>query len=98
MTWKAKFPDQDFIAGYEDGFATTAPVMSFKPNKIGIYDLGGNVWEWVEDKWNKTQQERVVRGGSWINREEGYMLSSGRDRGAPDTRSNVRGFRVVVDL
>jgi formylglycine-generating enzyme required for sulfatase activity len=71
--------------------------MSFKPNKQGIYDLGGNVWEWVADWWNPGQTDRVLRGGSWINREDGYMLSSGRDRAPPAGRGNVRGFRIVIE-
>lgn len=36
------------IENYTEGFATTAPVMSFAPNKNGLYDMGGNAWEWVE--------------------------------------------------
>ncbi|MEO8792192.1 MAG: SUMF1/EgtB/PvdO family nonheme iron enzyme [Chthoniobacteraceae bacterium] len=44
-----EFPTLPFIDGYDDGFPVTAPVMSFKPNKLNLYDLGGNVLEWVED-------------------------------------------------
>ena len=63
-----------------DGFAYTAPVASFKPNAFGLYDMIGNVSEWVEDCWHAdysgapsdgrawnstTCMLGVVRGGSW---------------------------------
>ena len=41
-----KFPNEKSIEGYSDGFPTTSPVRSFPPNKLGIYDLVGNVWQW----------------------------------------------------
>ena len=82
--------------GYDDTFPTTAPVMSFPANKLGLYDLGGNVWEWCEDFYSGEQNERLLRGGSWDNYERGSLLSSHRSRNTPGSRDRNYGFRVVV--
>ena len=47
------------IAGYRDGFHRTAPVGSFSPNQFGIYDLGGNVWQWCEDRPTAGELARI---------------------------------------
>ena len=95
---KAPRDDAKYVeGGYDDGFPTTAPVMSFEPNKAGLYDMSGNVWEWVEDFYDNAKKDRVLRGGSWNNNDRGTLLSSVRIRNTPDTRIFIRGgFRVVL--
>ncbi|HBJ83061.1 MAG TPA: hypothetical protein DDZ88_04140 [Verrucomicrobiales bacterium] len=85
-----------YLENYHDGFPTTAPVMSFKPNQLGLFDLGGNVWEWCEDWYEKDRQVRVLRGGSWNIHAPDYMLSSCRGQSPPGFRNSISGFRVVL--
>ncbi|NLH72766.1 MAG: formylglycine-generating enzyme family protein, partial [Verrucomicrobia bacterium] len=88
--------DWSAIEGYRDGYARTSPVGSFVANQYGLYDLGGNVWEWCEDWYDDEQKYRVLRGASWSNYEPRYLLSSRRDRAAPAYRGDVIGFRCVL--
>ena len=84
------------IRGYNDGFGLTSPVGSFPPNKYGLYDMGGNVWQWCMDSWNSESKERVLRGASWYNGAIRLsLLSSCRLHPAPDSSTDNYGFRVV---
>lgn len=93
--YQTKFPLLKAIEDYTDGFVTTAPVMSFKPNRLGIYDLGGNVWEWLGDVFNASTPQHALRGGSWDSVTVGHILSSCRIRN-PNRRYDY-GFRVVLE-
>jgi hypothetical protein len=84
------------IKGYEDGFAWTAPVGSFPPNKFGLYDMGGNVWQWCMDSWNNESKAKVLRGASWYNGAlKLSLLSSCRVHASPDSSTDNYGFRLV---
>ncbi len=94
-----------YIKGYRDGFATTAPVMSFPANALGLYDIGGNLFEWCAGCYDGTDpgatdrsltKSRVVRGGSWILDDSARLLSSYRYADHPTNRIGNVGFRVVV--
>lgn len=85
------------IEGFNDGNVFTAAVGSFHPNRLGIYDLGGNVWEWCQDEYEPGSASRVLRGGSWINFDRVNLLSSIRISLDPDIRLGNIGFRVVVE-
>jgi formylglycine-generating enzyme required for sulfatase activity len=83
------------IAGYTDGFVTTAPVGSFTPNALGLYDLAGNALEWCGDGYDATQKQGVLRGGAWNNCGPKSLLSSYREHAAPERFSVTTGFRCV---
>jgi formylglycine-generating enzyme required for sulfatase activity len=85
------------IKGYNDGFAWTSPVGSFNVNKFGLYDMGGNVWEWCADWWNSEQKSKVLRGGSWYNGALRLsLLSSCRIHASADQGTDNYGFRIVL--
>ncbi len=84
------------IPNYNDGYANTSPVGKFRANSLGIYDMGGNVWQWVADYWNGDNRSKTLRGGSWYNGAIPLsLLSSCRISSSPDTLHDTYGFRVV---
>ncbi len=84
------------IPGYNDSFANTSPVGKFQVNAAGLYDMGGNVWQWVGDFWNGENRAKTLRGGSWYNGAIPLsLLSSCRISSSPDTLHDTYGFRIV---
>ena len=96
---------------FDDGFSYTAPVYSFFANDYGLYDMSGNVSEWVEDAFyeaafpvvwdmNPTyfrddEPRKVVRGGSW--KDISYYLQTGtRTYEYQDSSKSYIGFRCAV--
>jgi formylglycine-generating enzyme required for sulfatase activity len=86
----------------------TSPVGSFKPNAFGLYDMAGNVWQWVEDCYDDNYDgspgdgsawlsgdcsNHVIRGGSW-NANPRNLRSASRTRNTTVGRGGDLGFRV----
>lgn len=88
-----KFPDENDA---EDGWRATNPVKHYPPNKLGFYDMTGNVWEWQRGGKHKA---RIVRGGSFVDSLKGDT-NHAATLGARDTvhgtttTSNI-GFRCA---
>lgn len=91
------FTNWPHIDCYNDGFVTTSPIGSFKPNAFGIYDLAGNALEWCDDFYDTSRRQRVLRGGAWNNCGPKSLLSSYREHAAPSRCSVVTGFRCVLE-
>lgn len=75
----------------------THPVGQKQANFYGLYDMSGNVWEWVEDKYDNKSEARVLRGGSLINDPSGNQAAF-RYLSDPAHRSGSIGFRLVRTL
>ena len=96
--------------GGEDYTARTHSVGQKKPNELGLYDMSGNVWEWVQDIYQENYYKkrsknnpkgpsfglyRVLRGGSWDN-SPWYLRSSYRGKNSPYTSLDLIGFRIAL--
>jgi formylglycine-generating enzyme required for sulfatase activity len=99
----------NFLNGTFECVGGTSSVGSYPPNGYGLYDMAGNVWEWVadwydEDYYSTSPTEnphgpasggnRVIRGGAWIFNEY-FMRLAMRYAGDPDAADNDLGFRCA---
>jgi sulfatase modifying factor 1 len=108
-SWQGEFPWQNLML---DGFAATSPVDAFPPNGYGLYDMTGNVWEWTQDTFTASHNEkpccapppderiprRIIKGGSHLCAPN-YCLRfrpAARQGEAIDTSTSHIGFRCVL--
>jgi formylglycine-generating enzyme required for sulfatase activity len=80
-----------------DSFPNTSPVGSFKPNQNGLFDVGGNVWEWCDDWYNEARVTKSLRGGSFHDRQPKDLLASYRFSATVHLSNDDIGFRVVLE-
>jgi formylglycine-generating enzyme required for sulfatase activity len=101
----------DFMDRYRDNGNTMHEVAQKRPNQFGLYDVLGNVWEWVIDWYDANYyqhspsldppgpasgSERVQRGGGFVSPSR-VTRASGRDKDSPATRSSSYGVRCVQE-
>lgn len=110
LTATKSYPNWFWYTHCADAFINTAPAGTFLPNPWGIFDMHGNVWEWVEDCWHSDYTsaptdgsawvtgpdcgKRVNRGGGWGNHPRS-MRSANRDADSATGSGDAFGFRVV---
>lgn len=95
----------------DNSYGETKPVGMKAPNELGLYDMSGNVFEWVEDQWHENYDgappdgsawvdregstSRVLRGGSWDSVPQ-YCRCTSRYDYVPQYRNPYYGFRLVL--
>jgi len=88
----------DNIAWHEDNANSRTHVVGKKmPNAWGLYDMTGNVWEWVADCFDPHCNNRILRGGSWNNNSL-FVRSVDRSPNVTSYRKNDAGFRLALSL
>ena len=109
--WQGEFPK---LNTEEDGYFSTAPGNVYPSNRYGLFNMAGNVWEWVEDWWTTRHsaefadnprgppsgKDKVKKGGSYMCHED-YCYRyrcSARSMNTPDSSASNLGFRCAKNL
>jgi formylglycine-generating enzyme required for sulfatase activity len=93
--------DDPGLQKYDDGFSKFAPIKSYSDgvSPYGIYNMSGNVWEWVNDKYSTNDKEFlwVMKGGSWAYLPYSLLTANRGNTFYLNSYNNL-GFRCVSDL
>ena len=86
-------------ANYGENEGATTPVGRYPDGSTpeGLYDMAGNVWEWMENWYDSKIQKPSLRSGSWVA-NAGMLRCSARNYNDPNNRTNDIGFRIVRSL
>jgi formylglycine-generating enzyme required for sulfatase activity len=105
--WGSVLPSADKANYGESGLRGTAPVGSYAPNRLGLYDVAGNVWEFLLDEWQPAYSERAqtnpmaggVVGDDQLRRITGRRVLRGGsyDGGVVNLRTRWRDSHVVTN-
>ncbi len=95
-TGVANLAERD-IPNYKDGYPYTAPVGTYPPNADGLYDMGGNVWEWTWNRELTVNPKGILRGGSWAYFRRECLNSAFQYEVPTDLRAPTIGFRCVYE-
>ncbi|QCD59785.1 formylglycine-generating enzyme family protein [Streptomyces hawaiiensis] len=109
--WQGDFP---VVNTADDGHLGTAPVDAYRPNAYGLFNMVGNVWEWVADRFTAAHSaapstdprgpaegdRRVMRGGSYLCHDSycNRYRVAARTANTPDSSSGNCGFRCAADV
>lgn len=85
------------VAGYDDGFPGLAPVGSLRADSRKLFDLSGNVWEWIADGWDASGSALgVARGAAYTTYERKELEASYRRQVPVTAREPDVGFRLLL--
>ena len=103
---------EDYAWYWDNSEERTHPVGQKKPNPYGLYDMHGNVWEWVQDEWHDNYDGTPNDGSAWEEGGGTYRVNRGGDWGDsardcrsafrnsndPGSRADFLGFRLLMEL
>jgi hypothetical protein len=98
--WGSSWPPPPGCGNYDpklktDKYPYTSPVGAFSPNRLGLYDMNGNVYQWVKDDYDQGG-EGCLRGGSWPDEAEDGINLTNRLNLTKDTNFKCFGIRCVI--